>query len=198
MRFLILIIMVSLITGCASAPGVDKSFISGASGKTGIIIFSFTKTGRYGNIPTGKMRLNCDSDVEGEIADGKGFVRYIDGGSPDIPISANLNITKERPLGLVHILELPAGNCKLFSYSGLAYGMNSKTTANSLKPFSIKFEVKDGKTVYIGNFNTEWSQIAASYTFNDYFDRDIKAIQQQSPDLLGNNIEKQISTLVSR
>ncbi|WP_455199042.1 hypothetical protein [Kaarinaea lacus] len=131
MRYLLILSV--FLAGCASAPGINKSFLTGASDSTGKIIFSFTKTGRYGNILSGKLRLSCIPDVDGEIADGRSFVKYIDGGSPGIPISADLNITSQRPLGIVHLLELPEGDCKLFAYSGLAHGMASTTTEKKAK-----------------------------------------------------------------
>lgn len=130
-------------------------------------MFSFTKNGRYGDLYSGELSFKCGSNTYGDVPDAIMFVKYLDGGSPDIPISAGLEIKKDRPLGHMHLLELPAGNCEFISYTGVTADMTTRTTLNS-KPFSIKFEVKEGRTTYVGNFNLDWSTTGFKFSYNDF------------------------------
>lgn len=185
-----------VLAGCASTPPtIDRSFVTAAHGRKGVVIFTTARTGTYGSILSGKLNFRCGAGARGEVEDHGTLVRYIDGERVPIPISANLVVEKSRPLGRIHMLELPAGGCEFYFYSAVAHGMNTTTTATSRRPFSIKFNVAENQTTYIGSFNVDWTARGATPSLEDYFERDVTALKQQSPDA-PQDIKKDLATVV--
>ncbi len=196
-RKIIWLLLFAALSGCAATPpSVDKRFITGTDGKRGIVVFSATRTGSHGSILSGYLRFTCVSGARGEVPDHGALARYIDGERVPIPISPTLVIDKNRPLGLIHVLELPAGTCRFYFFRAEAHGMAVTTTAVSKKPFSIKFDVMENRTTYIGSFNVDWDSAGGRPSFEDYFERDIAALKKQNPDIFSQNVEKQIATVL--
>jgi hypothetical protein len=184
------------LVGCASGPpAVDRSFVTAAHSKKGVVIFTTARTGTYGSILSGKLNFRCEQGVRGEVADHGAFARYIDGEKLSIPISSSLIIEKNRPMAVIHMLELPAGGCEFYFYRAVAHGMNMITTANSKRPFSIKFNVVENQTTYIGGFNADWNARGGTPSFGDYFERDIAALKKQSPEVAVQDVKKEIASV---
>jgi hypothetical protein len=177
------------LSACGTPPEVDRKFLTGSEARKGVVVFSTTHTGEYRYKLSGALSFTCDSGVKGQVDDDYALVRYIDGERPSIPVG-NPTLRPEHPMGRIHMLELPAGNCVFNLYRASASGMNTTTTLNA-RPFLIPFTVPDGGVAYVGNYNMEWLPGGGRRSFNDYYDRDLAALKTQNASPSGP-VEKRI------
>ena len=181
-----------VLSACAVAPEVDRSFLTGSETHKGVVVFSTTHTGEYRYKLSGTLSFSCVSGLKGQVDDFHTLVQYIDGERPSIPVG-NPVLHPEHPMGRIHMLELPAGNCVFDSYRAKAYGMNTTTTL-SARPFLVRFTVPDGGVAYIGNYNMEWLPDGGRRSFNDYYERDLAALKALKASPPGP-VEKRVGTL---
>jgi hypothetical protein len=189
-------LLVALLAGCAAASlEANKSFLPADPGATGIVIVSVTSTGQYGAALGGPLHFTCESGASGGLDNNHGLARYIDGERLSIPIPATFPLTRERPMGRIHVVELPAGNCAFDGFSASASG-NVTTTSFSLgRTMRIAFVVRPNTTQYVGNFNMDWSPGRGRASWIDSYDRDMAVARQQNPAL--QNAQKSLGRVVS-
>jgi hypothetical protein len=185
--------VVLILSACAgTTPELDRTFLTGGEARKGIVVFSTTHTGQYRNKLSGTLEFACESGAKGKVRDDYGVVQYIDGERPPIPVG-NPDVRPDHPMGRIHILELPAGTCVFNAYSAGASVMNNMSTTLTARPFAIRFTVPDHGVAYIGSYNMEWAPEAGRRSFNDYYDRDLRALKAQNVSLPGP-IEKRIGS----
>jgi len=176
---------------CAgTTPEVDREFLSGNEAHKGIVVFSTTHTGEFRDKLAGTLSFNCESGAKGTVKDHFAIVRFIDGGGPSGPFIGNPVVTPDRPMGRIHILELPSGSCAFTAYWASRSDMGTITTFRP-PPFVIRFTVPEGGIAYIGNYNMHWRPSGGQRTFNDYYERDMAALKTQNVSLPGS-VEKRV------
>lgn len=186
------LLLILVLGGCAATAEINRDYISAGPSRTGTVVVSVTDTGQYGQILAGNIRFRC-GDIEGKLADHDVISRYLDGERLATPISLKLEVTRERPIGIVHVVELPIGQCEFFSY--VASGGNGQVivSVGTKRPFSIVFNVTESQVNYIGNFNTHFDNDRASYSFNDTQDRDLVALKRINPNIISKSVVKSVA-----
>lgn len=189
--------VVAILAGCAAGSlEINKSFLPENAGAKGVVIVSVTSTGQYGYALAGPLHFTCDSGATGGLDNNHGLARYIDGERLSIPIPATFPLTNERPMGRIHVIELPAGTCVFDSFSASASGQAATTSIRSSKTMRIAFAVRPDATRYIGSYNMEWSPGRGQPSYNDFYDRDMAVVRTQNP-AVSQNAGKAIARVVS-
>lgn len=189
--------MLALVAGCAAASlETNSSFLPANTTDKGVVIVSVTSSGQYGSALSGALSFRCDSGAAGGLDNHHGLARYIDGERLSVPIPGTFPLTKERPMGRIHVIELPAGNCAFDSFAASASGQTGALTSiRSTKTMRIAFAVRPNARQYIGNFNMDWSPGRGVPSWNDAYDRDMTVVGIHNPTLQG--VQKTMGRVVS-
>lgn len=191
------LIAVLILGGCAAGIEMNGSFVPPNTAQTGVVVVSVTSTGRYGNALSGNLSFECVSGASGKLENSYGLARYIDGDRLSIPISADLQLSADRPMGKIHVVQLPPGKCVFHNFRASASNGTVTTSWRSSTTMNIPFSVKANAFEYVGNFDMNWSPNKGVATFNDFYDRDLTVIRKQNPALLGREVEKSVAKVSS-
>lgn len=194
MKQCLTLLSVLALGGCAATAELNRDFLKAGPIRTGTVLVSVTKTGQHGHILSGSVRFRCGT-VEGTLPDHDNLGRYIDGERLAIPISPKLQVTAARPMGKIHVVELPAGPCEFFGYGASASNGYVTTSVGTKRPFSIKFEVTEAQINYIGNFNADFEGNGVRYSFNDTQERDLAALKRINPDLINKPVVSSVAVV---
>jgi hypothetical protein len=193
----ITMLLVLILGGCASTIELNNEFMAPNATEKGVVVISVTNTGLYGSALSGDLSFTCNSGASGKLENYHGLARYIDGERLSIPIPANFQLNSQRPMGRIHVIQLPSGNCAFNNFKASATGMTTRTSIKSNDSLKIVFDVKANTYQYIGNFDMKWAPGGGRASFNDFYERDLTVIGNQNPSLLGRNVEKSIGKVVS-
>ena len=180
--------------GCASVPAltsVPPNYTLPRDGGKGVAVLSTTLTGVTTEaIPHLYVRgLTTDFHSSIPMWDGK----FIETGQQYIPAKTGSNlilaqIPSEQPVGILHVVELPAGTYEIYAFGGSSGTGYVKST----RPFSCPFTVEAGQVIYVGNFNIDHHPYDAmqrsTFTVSNMQERDLVLLKTRHPQLAQESI----------
>jgi hypothetical protein len=176
------VIAASLVSGCRTVNVSDDHAIDQKK-NTGVAVVSLTMAGLPGST---NMWLN----YRGIGSDYKSMIPVTDIlASSDWRCPAFARTRETAPCGRLAVVELPSGEYEFYSW----HGGGNNMTYRSVKEFSKRFTVVQGKAVYLGNvhfsisdaprvtFGT--SQFAFRVNISDRRERDLPLLKAKHPKL---------------
>lgn len=151
-----------LLSACATS-GVDEDFVT-PTAKEGLVWGSVTYKGSPATYRVHYRR--ADRKVEGTF---------------DYQNTRSRDFSSRESSGAVFAVPLAAGEYELYQWS---VG-SGPTIVSSAEPFSIRFKVEPGKSVYIGSFHfVQTAKLAATdatVSYKDAFARDARVLRRKFP-----------------
>ncbi len=161
-KYAIVLTQVLLLTGCVAKMGVNREYVSNANQKTptGTISVAYAEHGQWKYmLQAGVYFRSIDGKIDGAVANDS--MRFLlTGERLPIPISSDLVLDVENPMGRIHAIELPVGDYEFYRYNAyVSTPLPSGTathTLNSKYPFSAKFTVESDTVTYVGRLTFDY------------------------------------------
>jgi hypothetical protein len=164
------------LAGCANLQSqINPDYKLDAKSGQGIVVFTTTLSGEVASGWYLKFKVLYASSTSANPADLFEVwttQRFLDTGELAIaPFRISIDVSDDRPLGRLHVLELKGGDYEFYSY----YASGSKIDT---QPFSFQFKVSPGTVTYVGNVHfyqkeTGYKASRINMSINDRQDRDL-------------------------
>jgi hypothetical protein len=106
----------------------------------------------------------------------------------------NIKIPEGKTIGRLHLFELRAGKYEIYRYRGVASGYRKVYEPSG--PFSLKFTVLPGQTVYLGNMHFTFPDpLTYRVDIRDMSGRDLKLLKRMYPAIPDDSVMKAVLKL---
>jgi len=143
---LLLALVVTLLAGCATTSSISTEY-AGPDGGQVVVGIGAAKGTNYGSYSLYFRSLDAQAQAGGPKPSGR-FVYFQD--NPFSLQKRDYDTSAEN--GVVFVASLPPGRYEIFNFNVFLNAGMTQTSFGSRTDFSIPFEVKPGKAVYLGNF----------------------------------------------
>lgn len=177
-----LILLLLVLTGCASTKTIKGSYSLNRESGNGVLISSVSYRGSYSGYSV--YYHGVDNQIRGKIQFGEGVAL--------LPIPPKGDFSHLARRGEVFAVELPAGKYKIWRWgvhSGYAH-------IKPVNPISIEFQIEPGKATYLGNFDfVQTASMGLTVTgvevnYRDQSKIDLDIVSKKYPALDAKNIIK--------